>query len=115
LAEKLLATDPRYSDAWVAVGVENYMLSIRPAFVRWLCRLAGGETDRATGISRLQLTADKGHYLAPFARLLLAVAALRARNPGQARSLMEGLAREYPRNPLYRQELARMANGEVAR
>lgn len=115
LAEKLLATDPRYSDAWVAVGVENYMLSIRPAFVRWLCRLAGGETDRATGIARLQLTADKGHYLAPFARLLLAVAALRARNPGQARNLLEGLAREYPRNPLYRQELARMTNGEVAR
>ncbi|MGA2115879.1 MAG: hypothetical protein ABSH56_14150, partial [Bryobacteraceae bacterium] len=115
LAEKLLAADPKYSDAWVAVGVENYMLSVRPAFVRWLCRLAGGETDRATGIARLKLTAEKGHFLAPFARLLLAVAALRDRDAGRARNLLEGLAREYPRNPLYRQELARMTKGEVAR
>jgi hypothetical protein len=115
LAEKLLAADSRYSDAWVAVGVENYMLSVRPAFVRWLCRLAGGETDRATGIARLKLTAEKGHYLAPFARLLLAVAALRDHDAGRARNLLEALAREYPHNPLYRQELARMARGEAAR
>jgi hypothetical protein len=115
LAEKLLAADPKYSDAWVAVGVENYMLSVRPALVRWLCRLAGGETDRATGIARLKLAAEKGHFLAPFARLLLAVAALRDRDAGRARNLLEGLAHEYPRNPLYRQELARMTNGQVAR
>jgi tetratricopeptide (TPR) repeat protein len=115
LAEKLLAADPHYTDAWVAVGVENYMLSVRPAVVRWLCRLAGGETDRATGVARLKLTAEKGHYLAPFARLLLAVAALRDHNPRQARSLLEGLAHEYPRNRLYRLELARMENGDVAR
>jgi len=82
---------------------------------RWLCRLAGGETDRATGIARLKLTAEKGHYLAPFARLLLAVAALRDHDAGRARNLLEALAREYPHNPLYRQELARMARGEAAR
>ena len=115
LAERLLAADPHYSDAWVAVGVENYMLSVRPAFVRWLCRLAGGETDRATGVSRLKVAAENGHYLAPFARLLLAVAALRDHDASHARNLLEGLSREYPRNPLYRQELARMANGGVSR
>jgi hypothetical protein len=107
-AEQLLAAHPDYGDAWVAVGVENYMLSIKAAPMRWLLRLAGGETDRALGIQKLKLAASKGHYLAPFARLLLAVAALRDKDVNRARDLLETLAREYPRNPLYTQELARM-------
>jgi len=107
-AERLLAANPGYCDAWVAVGVENYMLSVKPAPVRWLLRLAGGETDRAVGVQKLKLAAEKGHYLAPFARLLLAVASLRDLDVGHARGLLERLAREYPNNPLYVQELARM-------
>lgn len=108
LAEKLLARDPYCSDAWIASGVENYMLSVKAAPLRWLLRLAGGETDRATGIERLRMTAQHGHYLAPFASLLLAVAALRDRDTGQARGILDNLSREYPSNPLYRQELARL-------
>ena len=108
-AERLLKLDPTFYDAWLAVGVENYMLSIKPAAVRWLLRLGGGQTDRALGIEKLRLTAEKGHYLAPFAKLLLAVAALRDRDTAHARELLAGLVRDYPQNPLYRQELTRMA------
>jgi hypothetical protein len=107
-AEHLLASNPAYADAWVAVGVENYMLSVKPAPMRWLLRIAGGETDRALGIAKLKLAAANGHLLAPFARLLLAVASLRDGNVTAARGTLEALAREYPNNPLYTQELARM-------
>jgi hypothetical protein len=109
MAERLLAKDPGFYDAWLAVGVENYMLSIKPAPIRWLLRLSGGETNRAIGIEKLRLTAEKGHYLAPFAKLLLAVAALRDHDTERARELLAGLTRDYPQNPLYRQELIRMA------
>jgi hypothetical protein len=81
---------------------------VKAAPVRWLLRLAGGETDKAVGIQKLKLTAEKGHYLAPFARLLLAVAALRDHDEWRARTLLEGLVRDYPHNPLYAQELARL-------
>jgi hypothetical protein len=108
MAERLLAAHPEYYDAWIAVGVENYMLSVKPAPVRWLLRLAGAETDRALGIEKLRITATKGHYLAPFARLLLAVAALRTGNPAEARETLASLSREYPHNPLYAQELAHL-------
>jgi len=109
MAERLLAQDPTFYDAWLAVGVENYMLSIKPAPIRWLLRLGGGETNRAIGIEKLRLTAEKGHYLAPFAKLLLAVAALRDHDTGRARELLADLVRDYPQNPLYRQELMRMS------
>jgi hypothetical protein len=105
LAEKLLAADPQFYDAWLAVGVENYMLSIRTAPVRWILRMRGAQTDRALGLEKLRLTAEKGHYLAPFARLLLAVAALRDHDTNRARDLLAGLAIEFPGNSLYAQEL----------
>jgi hypothetical protein len=107
-AEKLLATDPSCYDAYLAIGVENYILGLNPAPVRWLLRLYGAETDKESGIQKLQLTATKGHFLLPFARLLLAVAALRDQNRSQARELLQNLAQEFPNNQLYRRELSRL-------
>jgi hypothetical protein len=107
-AEHLLATDPTYYDAWVAVGVENYVLSAKAALFRWLLRLSGGQTNKAVGVEKLKLVAERGRYLAPFARLLLAVAALRDNEHGRARDLLAELSRDYPQNPLYREELTRI-------
>lgn len=108
LAEKLLSEDPSYYDAYLAVGVENYLLGINSAPVRWLLRLGGAQTDKEEGLAKLRLTAEKGHYLAPYARLLLAVAALRDHDRVRARSLLGGLAQEFPQNPLYQTELDRL-------
>jgi hypothetical protein len=108
LAEQLLAADPSYYDAYLASGVENYLLGISPAPVRWFLRIGGAHTDKTRGIQELQLTASHGHYLAPYARLLLAVAALRDKDRATARTLLEGLAREFPQNPLYARELSRI-------
>jgi len=108
MAEKLLATDPTCYDAYLAIGVENYILGLKPAPVRWLLRLYGAQTDKDSGIQKLQLAATKGHYLMPFARLLLAVAALRDKNRHQAKELLQNLAQEFPNNQLYKRELARL-------
>jgi hypothetical protein len=108
LAEKLLAIFPDCYDAYLAVGVENYLLGVRPAPERWLFRLYGAEADKERGIRTLELTAQKGHYLLPFAQLLLAVAALRDKDLNRARELLRNLAQEFPSNGLYQKELARL-------
>ncbi len=108
IAQRLLIIDPTCYDAYLAVGVENYLLGINSAPVRWMLRMTGAETDKTEGLQRLRLTADKGLYLAPFARLLLAVAALRDKDPQTARMLLAGLAKEFPGNQLYVAELARI-------
>jgi hypothetical protein len=107
-AQQLLAIDPTCYDAFLAVGVENYLLGTTPAPVRWVLRMTGSQTDKVEGIQRLRLTADKGYYLAPFARLLLAVAALRDKDKKTARMLLASLATEFPHNQLYSKELARI-------
>lgn len=108
LAEKLIAIDPTAYDAYVAIGIENYLLGSNPMPIRWMLRVAGAQTDKEAGIERLRVAADKGHYLAPYARLLLAVAALRDKDRATARTLLAGLATQFPGNQLYVKELARL-------
>lgn len=107
-AHRLLAVDPHFYDAYLAVGMENYILGLKPAPVRWLLQLAGGETNRALGEKDLELTAAQGHYLKPLAKLLLAVAAVRDKNMAKARELLSSLAQDFPNNPLYAQQLAKL-------
>jgi hypothetical protein len=107
-AEKLIAIDPTYSDAYLALGIENYVLGMKSAPTRFMLRLTGAQTNKDKGIANLKITADKGRYLAPYARLLLAIAALRDQDNTTAIKLLGGLAHDFPQNHLYQTELARL-------
>jgi hypothetical protein len=108
LAHQTLAVDPNLYDANIAMGVENYMLSLKPGVMRFFLGMRGDGTSKEEGIRLMRLTADRGHYLAPFARLMLAVAELKDNHPQQARDLLQQLAQEFPRNTLYQRQLARI-------
>lgn len=105
-SKQALAINPHMYDAYLASGVENYMLSLKFAPVRWLLNLTGASTSREEGIRLLKLTATQGYYLAPFARMMLAVAALRENRPQEARSILIALKRDFPQNVLYDRQLA---------
>ncbi len=107
-SKQSLAADPTLYDAYLGMGVENYILGLKPAPVRWILSMAGAETNKFEGIHQLQLTAEKGNYLAPFARLLLAVAAIRDKQTSRAKELLAGLSHQFPGNTLYARELARL-------
>jgi hypothetical protein len=102
LAQQLLKQKPDEYDALLAVGVENYLTGIKPAPVRWMLSLGGIDPNKEQGIRELQQTAAHGNLLKPFAKLLLAVAALRDKNNAEGCNLLNDLAIEFPRNPLYR-------------
>ena len=75
--QKLLAADPNYDDGYLASGSSKYIVGNLAAPVRWLLRIQGISGDNEDGLQELKLTAEHGHYLAPLARILLAVAYLR--------------------------------------
>lgn len=105
-SKQTLVADPKMYDAYLASGVENYMLSLKFAPIRWLLNLTGASTSREEGIRLLKITAAQGYYLAPFARMMLAVAALRENHPQEARSILLSLKHEFPQNALYDRQLA---------
>jgi len=107
-ADKTLAADPGYYDAHIAGGISRYLVGSMAAPLRWLVRLGGVSGDKQEGIKELKLVADHGHYLAPFADILLAIAYVRDHDKQSARQLLSRLHEEFPANPLFSQEMARL-------
>lgn len=107
-ADKLLAVDPNCYDARVATGFSKYIIGSMAAPVRWFLRMGGVAGDKKQGIVELQMTADHGQYLGPFARILLAIAYVRDKDNTKARQLLASLRDEFPQNTLFTHEIARI-------
>jgi hypothetical protein len=109
-ALRLLTVCPDCYDAYVATGISKYLIGIRAAPIRWILRARGVAGDKREGINELQLAAQHGHYLRPFARILLAIAYLRDNNPQQAKVILADLRTEFPGNTLFARELERLGD-----
>ena len=107
-AQRLLKLDPKFYDAYVAAGFSEYMLGSLPFFFRWFVHFDNVTGDKQSGVAHLKLVAGEGHYLKPFAKILLGIIALREKKPQEAQRLLMDLARSYPDNPLFRKELAKL-------
>ena len=107
-AQELLAVCPDCYDALLATGFSKYIIGSMAAPVRWILRMGGLPADKQGGIADLQTTAERGHYLAPFARILLAIAYVRERDKTKALQLLAGLQREFPANTLFPREIAHL-------
>lgn len=106
--QQTLAVDPSCYDAHIAGGISKYLVGSMAAPVRWLVRLGGVSGDKQAGIQELKLVADRGHYLAPFANILLAIAYVREHDKPHARELLASLQVQFPSNPLFANEIARL-------
>ncbi|HEV3308069.1 MAG TPA: hypothetical protein VGZ91_16635 [Candidatus Sulfotelmatobacter sp.] len=107
-AQELLAVCSNCYDAQVATGFSKYIIGSMPTPVRWLMKVGGLPADKRGGIADLQLTAERGHYLAPFARILLAIAYVRDKDKTRALELLSSLQVQFPGNTLFPREIARL-------
>lgn len=107
-AQQLLAVCNDCSDVHVATGFSKYIIGSMAAPVRWLLHMGGLPGDKQGGIADLQLTAEHGHYLAPFARILLAIAYVRDKDKGRALRILNSLRTEFPNNTLFPREISRL-------
>lgn len=106
-AKKLLELNPPVVDAYMTFGTAEYIVGSLPFFLRWFVHMDSVEGNKKKGIDELELVAKQGKYYGPFARMLLAVIAMREKRPADAEALLSALATEYPQNPLIKKELAR--------
>lgn len=106
--QQALAVDPNNYDAHIAGGIAKYLVGSLSAPLRWLVRLGGVPGDKQEGVKELTLVADRGHYLAPFADILLAIAYVREHDKQHAREILASLRGQFPSNPLFAQEITRL-------
>ncbi len=105
-AKTLLAIDPNALDAYVALGMSNYVIGCLPGYKRAFLWFGGIHGDRIQGMEQLRLAADHGHYLQPFAKIMLALTYEREHQDALAEPLLADLAAEFPANPIFARELA---------
>ena len=111
-AQQTLTVDPQCYDAYLASGFSKFIIGSLNAPMRWLVRLGGLSGDKQEGIKELQLTAEHGRYLGPFANILLAMAYIREDQKPRARELLATLRDQFPTNPLFAREIARLDSGQ---
>ncbi len=107
-AQELLTVCHDCYDALLATGFSKYIIGSMAAPVRWILRMGGLPADKQGGIADLQTTAAHGHYLAPFARILLAIAYAREKDNSRALQLLTGLRRDFPANTLFSRQITRL-------
>jgi hypothetical protein len=105
-ANKALAIDKNALDAYVSLGSANYIIGCLPNYKRAFLWVGGIHGDRVRGIAQLQQAATGGHYLRPFAKIMLALASEREHQFARAAGLLAELVQEFPDNPHFSKELA---------
>jgi hypothetical protein len=65
--------------------------------------------NKQRGMDQLAQAAQSGLYLAPYAKILLALALTREKQVARAQRLMSELTTEFPQSPLFAREQAKIA------
>ena len=71
-SRRLIAADPTAYDAYLNKGFTEYLVANLPFYLRWMMSMDNVTGTREQGLHDLQIAAQSGQYLKPFAQLLLA-------------------------------------------
>ncbi|MFL6277083.1 MAG: tetratricopeptide repeat protein [Blastocatellia bacterium] len=108
IQKKVLKADPDYVDAYMSIGLYEYVIDSLPFGWRLLARVAGLKGSKQKGIEHLELVTQKGKYAADDARVLLIGIYTKEHKPERALDIISQLASKYPRNYLFGIERATM-------
>jgi hypothetical protein len=112
-ANWLLADYPDVADAYIALGIANYIIGSQGAGARFALWFDGVHGNKKLGMEQVAKTAQNGRYLRPFAKILLALAARREKQATLAQTLLRELNEEYPDSELFAAEYAKASSPPV--
>lgn len=104
LNEQILKIDPNLVDARLILGLDQYIVSCLPFYMRMLGSVGGFHGDKEGGIRQLELVSKQGVMNRCDAEVILAVIYRREHRPREALPLLKDLAQRFPRNYLFRFE-----------
>lgn len=104
--EKVLKLKPDYYDAYLSIGVYDYIVGSLPFGYKALATMVGVRGDKKRGIVRLQTIIEKNAATADDARILLVAIFRNEKRYNDALSLLEQLSLKYPKSYLLKLETA---------
>jgi tetratricopeptide (TPR) repeat protein len=105
---KLIKSDPAYYDAYMGVGLYEYMMGSLPWFYRMVLSIFGFQGSKEKGFEYLKFAAEKGQYVARESEVVLMVMLVREQRNAEALSAAQSLRREFPRNFLFALNVAQI-------
>ncbi len=108
IQRQVIKLDPNYIDAYLSIGLYEYVIDSLPAGFRFLARLAGLKGSKEKGIEHLESVISQGKYGADDARVVLLGIYSKENQLDRALEIISYMAKQYPRNYLFGVERASM-------
>jgi hypothetical protein len=106
--ETVLRIDPDYVDADLVVGTYQYVVGALPFTFRLVIGIVGISGSRTKGMAMLENAAEHGVITSVDARTCMMLFLRREAKYGQAITIAQGLASEYPHDYLFQLEVANL-------
>ena len=105
---QVLKLTPDYYDAYMTVGLYQYIVGSIPWYIKWLAALAGYHGTKDEGFRQLNVAVAKGNYVKVDAKILQMVLLMREGRPKEALQDARELHRDYPRNFIFQINIAQI-------
>lgn len=99
--KKLIEENPKYYDAYLTVGIYEYIVGSIPWYLKWMVFMVGAHGTKQEGMEHLKLASEKGQYVKSEAQLVLMVLNVREHRFAAALEIARYLNGMYPRSPLF--------------
>jgi hypothetical protein len=108
IQRQVIKLDPEYIDAYLSIGLYEYVIDSLPGGLKFLARLAGLKGSKEKGIEHLELVTKQGKLNADDARVVLLGIYSKENQLDRALEIISYMAKQYPRNYLFGVERASM-------
>jgi tetratricopeptide (TPR) repeat protein len=108
IQRQVIKLDAEYIDAYLSIGLYEYVIDSLPGGWKFLARLAGLKGSKEKGIEHLELVTKQGKYTADDARVVLLGIYSKENQLDRALEIISYMAKQYPRNYLFGVERASM-------
>jgi tetratricopeptide (TPR) repeat protein len=98
---EIVDEQPDYYDAYVTIGLYEYIVANLPWYLKWIAQIAGYKGSEERAFEYLRLAATKSQFISVNAHSALVVLYLREQLYRQALDNAQFLQRRYPRNFLF--------------
>jgi tetratricopeptide (TPR) repeat protein len=104
--KQLVEEDPNYYDAYLTVGLYEYVVGSIPWYWKWMALMIGAHGKKKDGLEHLALASEKAQYNKNESQVIETVLYVREGQFSKSLAIARSLADRFPRNFLFPIEIA---------